>query len=82
MLHIPVGDFLFGQESRRQNLPEFWNSKPPVTKAHYMRYIVASGKSVPWRKGVIPKGEENFPVDVNIWKPALAYCESASEATG
>ena len=82
MIHIPAGDFLFGPDSRRQALPEFWISKTPVTKAHYMRYIVASGKSVPWKKGVIPKGEENFPMDVNNWKSALAYCDWASEATG
>jgi formylglycine-generating enzyme required for sulfatase activity len=50
-VHIPAGEFLFGEKNFRIYLPEYWISKTPVTSATYQRFIRANPEHpVPFRE--------------------------------
>ena len=43
MVHVPMGEFLYGEDKRKVNLPEFWIDKTPVTNAEFARFVQATG---------------------------------------
>jgi formylglycine-generating enzyme required for sulfatase activity len=75
MIRIPAGEFIYGEDSRLDYLPEFWISKTPVTNAQYFRFVRVTGHGSPqhW-KGKSPKAElANHPVRFVSWHDAKAY---------
>ena len=38
MVRIPAGEFLYGDEKEKRELPEFWIDKTPVTNAEYVHF--------------------------------------------
>jgi len=43
MVHVPMGEFLYGEGKNKVNLPEFWIDKTPVTNAEFAHFIQATG---------------------------------------
>jgi formylglycine-generating enzyme required for sulfatase activity len=39
MVRIPAGEFLYGDDKEKRELPEFWIDKTPVTNAEYARFV-------------------------------------------
>ena len=79
MIHIPAGEFIFGEDNRLEYLPEFWIAKTPVTNALYFRFVRETGHVSPdhW-EGETPKVEiADHPV-VNVsYEDAVAYADWA-----
>ncbi|MCP4212984.1 MAG: SUMF1/EgtB/PvdO family nonheme iron enzyme [Halieaceae bacterium] len=77
MIHIPAGDFLYGNGKKKINLGDYSLAKTPVTNAQYKVFIDATGHRQPghWTGGVIPKGKENHPVVEVSWEDAQAFCQ-------
>lgn len=71
MVHIPAGDFLYGEDKERKNLPAYDIMKYPVTVAQYRQFCKATGRSMPsapewgWK--------EDHPVVNVTWYDAAAY---------
>ena len=47
MMRIPAGDFIYGEDSRLEYLPEFWIARTPVTNAHYFKFVRETGYDSP-----------------------------------
>jgi sulfatase modifying factor 1 len=91
MMRIPAGQFLFGEEKRERELPEFWIDRTPVTHAEYKRFLEANpGYPVPfategwaqpynWDRQTrsFPPGKANHPVVLVAWYDVEAYAEWA-----
>jgi formylglycine-generating enzyme required for sulfatase activity len=43
MIRIPAGEFLYGDNKQRMNLPEFWIDRTPVTNAEFALFVQATG---------------------------------------
>lgn len=43
MVHVPMGEFLYGEDKQRVNLSEFWIDKTPVTNTEFARFVQATG---------------------------------------
>lgn len=43
MVHVPAGDFLYGDSKEKRTLPEFWIDKTPVTNAEFARFVEETG---------------------------------------
>lgn len=43
MVHIPMGEFLYGEDRQKICLSEFWVDKTPVTNAEFARFVQATG---------------------------------------
>ena len=43
MVHVPMGEFLYGEDKQKVNLPEFWIDKTPVTNDEFARFVQATG---------------------------------------
>lgn len=43
MLHVPAGEFLYGDSRQKLSLPEFWIDRTPVTNAEFTRFVQATG---------------------------------------
>ncbi|MEW5869182.1 MAG: bifunctional serine/threonine-protein kinase/formylglycine-generating enzyme family protein [Chloroflexota bacterium] len=77
-INIPAGEFLFGEEKRRVQLPAFQIAKFPVTNLQY-RYFLEDNPQHPWPaqwkdrsvKGIKP----NHPVVGVSLHDALAFCK-------
>jgi formylglycine-generating enzyme required for sulfatase activity len=91
LIHIPAGDFLYGETKEKIFLPEYWISKTPVTQAQYQRFITANPEyDVPyydfdWAKPynwdrqyrTFPQDKADHPVVLVSWHDAMAFCEWA-----
>jgi serine/threonine-protein kinase len=79
MVRIPAGEFLYGDNKKRLELPEYSLARTPVTNAQYKAFVEATGQRVPdhWEGGKIPKGKEDHPVVLVSWEDAEAFCDWA-----
>jgi len=73
LIQIPAGDFLYGVQRKRNNLPAFNIMVFPVTVAQYRQFCDATGRAMPsapnwgW--------QDNHPI-VNVsWHDAAAFAE-------
>jgi formylglycine-generating enzyme required for sulfatase activity len=75
MVRVPVGAFLYSDEKKKIELPEFWIDKTPVTNAEYARFVAAAGHKPPrhWEGRVPPKEMADHPVVDVSWHDAVAY---------
>ncbi|MCD4738979.1 MAG: formylglycine-generating enzyme family protein [Anaerolineae bacterium] len=86
MVRIPVGKFLYGDNKKKRELPEFWIDKTPVTNAEYARFVAATGRQPPahWEGKIPPvwRGREKIvdhPVIYVSWHDATAYAKWAGK---
>jgi formylglycine-generating enzyme required for sulfatase activity len=81
MIRIPAGEFLYGAEKKKINLPEFWIDRTPVTNAEYARFVAATGHRPPrhWEGKVSPEKVADHPVVEVSWHDAVAYAEWAGK---
>jgi len=81
MIHISAGDFLYGDEKKTMELPEFWIDRTPVTNAEYARFVAATGHEPPkhWGSELPPKEIADHPVVEVSWHDAVAYAEWAGK---
>ena len=75
MIHIPADAFLYGEDTRWVDLPEFWISKTPVTNSQYFQFVRARRYDLPKQWNGKPPGAElaNHPVTFVSWHDAQAY---------
>lgn len=43
MLHVPAGEFLYGEKKQKFYVPEFWIDKTPVTNVEFARFVKDTG---------------------------------------
>jgi len=81
MVRIPAGEFLYGDQKKKLNLPEFWIDKTPVTNAEYARFVADTGHEPPkhWKGKAPPKEIADHPVTYVSWHDAVAYAEWAGK---
>jgi formylglycine-generating enzyme required for sulfatase activity len=81
MVRIPAGTFLYGEEKRERELPEFWIDKTPVTNAEYVRFVAGTGHKPPehWKGKRPPEEIADHPVIYITWHDAAAYAEWAGK---
>jgi len=75
MMRVPAGKFLYGDDKKEVELPEFWIDRAPVTNAEYARFVAETGHKPPeyWKGKAPPMKIANHPV-VNVsWDDAVAY---------
>jgi len=75
MVRVPAGKFLYGDDKREVELPEFWIDKAPVTNAEYAHFVAETGHEPPehW-KGRTPSQQiADHPVRFISWHDAAAY---------
>jgi len=75
MVRVPAGRFLYGDDKREVDLPEFWIDKAPVTNAEYARFVAETGHQPPqhWKGKAPPKEIADHPVVSVSWDDATAY---------
>jgi len=75
MVRVPAGKFLYGEDKREIELPEFWIDKAPVTNAEYARFVAETGHKPPkhWEGQTPPKEIVDHPVTWVSWRDAVAY---------
>jgi formylglycine-generating enzyme required for sulfatase activity len=81
MVRVPAGEFLYGDEKERVELPEYWIDKAPVTNDEYASFVAATEHAAPkdWKKQQPPKDMLDHPV-VNVsWNDAVAYATWAGK---
>jgi formylglycine-generating enzyme required for sulfatase activity len=81
MVHVPAGEFLYGEDKQKASLPEFRIDKTPVTNAEYARFVAGAEHAPPshW-KGKTPSKEiAHHPVVFVPWDDAMAYAEWAGK---
>ncbi|RLC77738.1 MAG: hypothetical protein DRI81_08150 [Chloroflexi bacterium] len=81
MVCVPAGQFLYGDEKKEMELPEFWIDKTPVTSGEYARFVAAAGHEPPehWKGDVPPQETADHPVTYVSWNDAAAYAEWAGK---
>jgi serine/threonine-protein kinase len=74
LIRIPAGPFLYGQERRVLELPEFWIGRYPVTFEQYSRFLDQTKYPKPsyWAPY-----EPNCPVVFVSWEDANRFCKWA-----
>jgi formylglycine-generating enzyme required for sulfatase activity len=80
-VRVPAGEFLYGDEKKKVELPEFWIDKTPVTNAEFARFVAATGHEPPehWKGKTPPKEIADHPVIYVSWHDAVAYAEWAGK---
>jgi formylglycine-generating enzyme required for sulfatase activity len=81
IVRVPAGEFLYGDEKKKVELPEFWIDKTPVTNAEFARFVAATGHEPPehWKGKTPPKEIADHPVIYVSWHDAVAYAEWAGK---
>ncbi|MDH4137756.1 MAG: bifunctional serine/threonine-protein kinase/formylglycine-generating enzyme family protein, partial [Anaerolineae bacterium] len=64
MVCVPAGEFLYGDEKKKVELPEFWIDKTPVTNVEYARFVADTGYEPPkhWKGKTPPQKVADHPV--------------------
>ena len=90
-VRVPAGPFLYGDDKKPLELPEFWIGRYPVTNIQYKRFLDANpAYSVPfydadWAKPynwdkktrAYPADKADHPVVIVSWNDAKAFCDWA-----
>jgi len=81
MVHVPAGEFLYGDDKQKMELPEFWIDKTSVTNAEYARFVVETDRKPPshWKAKTPPTNISTHPVVWVNWHDAVAYAEWAGK---
>lgn len=84
MVNIPEGQFEIGDVAEDEfhspveqiMLDSFWIDIYEVTNAGYQNFLGETGRVSPagWPGGVLPAGQENYPIKGVTWDDAFAYC--------
>ncbi len=79
LIHIPAGPFLYGDDKRKIELPEYWIGRYPLTNAQYKRFVDATGRDAPrhWNSGNPPPDRLDHPVVYISWHDAQAFADWA-----
>lgn len=94
LIRVPSGPFLYGDNKKKMELPEFWIGRTPVTNVQYKRFLDANPQhSVPYREAdwakpynwdqkgrVYPADKANHPVVLVSWRDARVFCDWAGLA--
>lgn len=80
-VRIPAGEFLYGDDKRKLNLPEYWLGKTVVTTAQYLAFVKATGHKGDdyWNGNLADK--LNHPAVRVSWVDAQAFCVWASKVS-
>ncbi len=82
LIRIPAGEFLYGENKQRMNLPEFFIAKTPITVAQFAIFVETTGYGFAFRDGLQDKQRANHPVANVSYYDAVAFCEWASNLLG
>jgi len=79
MVRVPAGKFLYGDDKKEVELPEFWIDKAPVTNAEYARFVAEMEHKPPqhWEGKTPPTEIADHPVTYVAWYDATAYARWA-----
>jgi len=79
MVCVPTGKFLYGDDKKEVELPEFWIDKAPVTNAEYARFVAETEHNPPryWGGTAPAKETTDHPVVSVSWYDATAYAKWA-----
>lgn len=81
-VRIPAGEFLYGDDKRKLNLPEYWLGKTVVTTAQYLAFVKATGyKGDDYWNGKLAD-KLNHPAVCVSWNDAQAFCAWVSKLSG
>ena len=82
LIRIPAGAFLYGDDRRTIDLPEFWIGRYPVTNAQYKRFVDETGYEPPshWKGKNPPTDKLDHPVVYINWDDAQEFSEWAGLA--
>ncbi|MCW1970860.1 MAG: SUMF1/EgtB/PvdO family nonheme iron enzyme [Anaerolineae bacterium] len=81
-IRIPAGEFLYGEDKHKLNLPEYWLGKTVVTTAQYLAFVKATGhKAHDYWNGNLADKLKHPAVYVN-WDDAQVFCAWASKLSG
>lgn len=93
-VRVPAGPFIYGDNKRTIDLPEYWIGRTPVTNAQYKRFLDTYprmhvpfagekwAKPYNWdnRRRTFPPDKANHPVVLVHWEDAQAFCDWAGLA--
>ena len=81
MVRIPAGEFQYGDEKKKRELPEFWMDKAPVTNSEYALFVADTDQKPldHWKGKEPPEKIVDEPVTSVSWDDAVAYAEWAGK---
>ena len=79
MVCVPAGKFLYGDDKREVELPDFWIDKAPVTNGEYARFVAETQHEPPrhWKGKTPPKQIADHPVTWVSSREAADYAKWA-----